>query len=227
VILIFQKSIGPLYLETQLHQTTFVNLFDSNLTQLIDTPTHTCDNILHLVLTNCPEQISNLLVHPPQYQCVSSDHHQITFSVAFRYCAPSPSIREVFNFKRGDYAGLSEYLLSYDFSTFYNLSDIDEMWYILKRQLFIPKARLRTRQFHVWFTSQLRHSLKCLHTLQRKFNKHPTPSNLECLTKAQESFHASHTAAKSEYEQNLVCNFVINKDPKIFQDLTKTRVLPP
>ena len=95
-------------------------IFDSNLTQLVDTPTHTCGNMLDLVLTNCPEQISNLLVHPPQYQCVSSDHHLITFSVALRHCIPSPSIREVFNFKRGDYIGLSEYLLSCDFSTFYN-----------------------------------------------------------------------------------------------------------
>ena len=110
------------------------------------------------------------------------------------------------------------------------------MWYILKSHiitginLFIPKARLRTRQFPVWFTSHLRHSLKCLRTLQRKCNKHPTPSNLEHLIKAQESFHASHAAAKSEYEQNLVHNFVINKDPKIFQyirDFTKTWVFPP
>jgi len=106
-------------------------IFNSNLTQLVDTPTHTCGNILDLVLTNCPEQIFNLLVYPLQYQCVSSDHYLITFSVAFRYHTPSPSIREVINFKRGDYAGLSEYLLSCDFSTFYNLSDIDEMWYIL------------------------------------------------------------------------------------------------
>jgi len=91
VILIFQKSIGPLYLAASDNFCEFI--FDSNLTQLVDTPTHTCGNILDLVLTNCPEQISNLLVHPPQYQCVSSDHHLITFSVAF----PSPSIREVFN----------------------------------------------------------------------------------------------------------------------------------
>jgi len=41
--------------------------------------------------------------------------------------------------------------------------------------LFIPKARLHTRQFPVWFTSQMHHSLKCLCALQRKL----TPSNLE------------------------------------------------
>ena len=112
-------------------------------------------------------------MHPPQYQCVSSDRHLITFSIAFRYCTPSPSIREVFNFKKGDYIGLSEYSLSYDFSTFYNLSDIDEMWYILKSHIItglIPKVRLRIRQFPVWFTSQLHYSLKCLRTLQRKSN---------------------------------------------------------
>ena len=109
------------------------------------------------------------------------------------------------------------------------------MWYILKSHiisglnLFIPKIRLRSRQFPVWFTPQLRHSLKCLRTLQRKFNKHPTPNNYQRLTRSQESFHTSHTAAKSMYEQSLVHNFVTYKDPKIFwfiRDLTKTRALP-
>ena len=44
--------------------------FESNLVQLVDSPTHICGNILGLVLTNSPKHVTNLLVHPPDYQCV-------------------------------------------------------------------------------------------------------------------------------------------------------------
>ena len=48
--------------------------FESNLVQLVDSPTHICGNILDLVLTNSPGHVTNLSVHSPDYQCVTSDH---------------------------------------------------------------------------------------------------------------------------------------------------------
>ena len=95
--------------------------------------------------------------------------------------------------------------------------------------LFIPKTRLHTRQFPTWFTPQLRHSRKCLRTLQRKFNKNPSTSNHQRLSKAQQFFHAANIAAKSTHEQNLIYNLATSKDPKIFhfiKEFTKTHVLP-
>ena len=52
-------------------------IFQSNLTQLVESPTHTHGKILDLVLTNCPEHITHLSVHPPEYQCITSDHYLI------------------------------------------------------------------------------------------------------------------------------------------------------
>ena len=45
--------------------------FKSNLTQLVESPTHTGGNILDLVLTNSPEYILSLLVHPPEFWCIA------------------------------------------------------------------------------------------------------------------------------------------------------------
>ena len=53
--------------------------FESNLVQLVDSPTHICGNILDLVLTSSSEHVTNLLVHPPDYQCVTSDHYLISY----------------------------------------------------------------------------------------------------------------------------------------------------
>ena len=76
-------------------------IFESNLTQLVDSPTHVCGNILDLVLTNCPEHVTNLSVHPLQYQCVASDHHLITLTTSLKFNTPPPTTKEVFNLKKG------------------------------------------------------------------------------------------------------------------------------
>ena len=114
---------------------------------------------------------------------------------------------------------------------------MEGIWHILSNSilsgidLFIPKIRIHTRQFP---NSQLRHSLKCLCTLQRKYNKFSTPSNFDHLTKAQDSFQAASIAAKSSYEHSLIHNYATTKDSKIFHyikeftsEFTKSHVLPP
>jgi len=92
--------------------------------------------------------------------------------------------------------------------------------------MFGPKVKLRTRQFPNWFTPQLRHLHKCLHTLQRKSNKHPTSTNLLCLSKAQES---ACIAAKCSFEHSLIQNLATKNDSKIFcyiKEFTRSHVLP-
>jgi len=211
-------------------------VFNSNLAQLVNSPTHICGNTLDLVLTNNPKYVSNLAVHPPDYKCVKSDHYLITFTTNFKHLASAPTSTEVFNYAKGDYVGLSEYLLSCDLSSLYKSSNVEEIWYLLRSHiisamdLFIPKVTLRVRQFPIWFTPQLRHSRKCLCTLQRKFNKNPSSNNLQRLSDALQSFHAASTAAKSMYEQSLIHNFTIEKDYKLFhyiKKFSKSHVLPP
>ena len=99
-------------------------VFNSNLAQLVNSPTHICGNTLDLVLTNNPKYVSNLAVHPPDYKCVKSDHYLITFTINFKHLASTPTTTEVFNYAKGDYVGLSEYLLSCDLSSLYKSSNV-------------------------------------------------------------------------------------------------------
>ena len=120
-------------------------IFESNLVQLVDSPTHVCGNILDLVLTDNPDHVTNLLVHPPDYQCVTSDHYLITFTITL-HLVSSPTITEVFLTLpcKGDLTGLSEYLLSRDLSSIYKSSDIEEIWHLLKSHIIPLLGALNT-----------------------------------------------------------------------------------
>ena len=93
-------------------------VFDNDLCQLVVLPTHIHGNILDLVLVCSPDLISNLHVHTNQPQFPSSDHFPITFTLHFPILsAIRPSIQS-FQYHRGDYEGLQDFLLSFDFSFF-------------------------------------------------------------------------------------------------------------
>jgi len=54
-------------------------VFNLNLVQMIDEPTHIAGNILDLILTNVPDSISNLRIHCEPPFPIPSDHIIITF----------------------------------------------------------------------------------------------------------------------------------------------------
>jgi len=92
--------------------------------------------------------------------------------------------------------------------------------------LSIPKVKRNVCQFPVWFTSHLRHLIKCLRTLQHKYSKHPIPNNFQKLLRAQCSFQ---DASKVEYECSLVHNLTTNHDSGVYcyiKQLAKSYALP-
>ena len=58
-------------------------VFDNNLVQLVDSPTHVGGNVLDLVLTTDDQLIEDLYVGKPN-QLFCSDHHMITFNYSHR-----------------------------------------------------------------------------------------------------------------------------------------------
>ena len=76
-------------------------VFSSNFVQLISSPTHNCGNVLDLVLTDNAENIVDLTVHPPEYQCTPSDHYLITFKVCFEHTITQSTVKVVFDFAKG------------------------------------------------------------------------------------------------------------------------------
>jgi len=84
-------------------------VFQSNLDQVVTSPTHKHGNVLDLVLTDSAESIVDLIVHPLEYQCISSDHHLITFNTCYKYTTSKPVTKKIFNYARGDFVSLNEY----------------------------------------------------------------------------------------------------------------------
>ena len=61
-------------------------IFDLNLTQLINQPTHIAGNILDLILTSSPDSIFNLHIHNNLPVPIPSDHYIITFDILKFIC---------------------------------------------------------------------------------------------------------------------------------------------
>ena len=103
----------------------------------------------------------------------------------------------------------------------YHEKDVEQAWLIIKQclttaiDLFIPKVKLKSFQYPKWFSSDIKHQLKCLCTLRKKLRRHFTLSKLQQLIKAEDTFRLSLTKPKSHYELSLTNNYTRSKDPKL------------
>ena len=94
---------------------------------------------------------------------------------------------------------------------------------------FIPKVRLCHHQYPRWFTPELRHSSKCLHTLRKKVSKKPTPYLCNKLEMQTSNLCDKIQSAKSLYESRLVANFAGNCNSKIYdyiRSLSNSSTIP-
>ena len=72
--------------------------------------------------------------------------------------------------------------------------------------IFVPKFKLKSSQSPKWFTSNIRHQIKCLRTLRKKYKSRPTEHNLLRIKTAEETLQASIQQAKANFEAKLVSN---------------------
>ena len=148
-------------------------VFNSNLTQLVEEPTHTRGNTLDIVLTNI-DFIYNLQVHKSQ-STLSSDHYPITFEIGLSRQSDSKRKHQyVYDYSKADMEGLSEFLLNCNIDTCYLSNDAEFVWNVIDSHiqsamdLFIPKRKRLKPNTPCWYNSEIRHRLKCLRTLTRK-----------------------------------------------------------
>ena len=112
----------------------------------------------------------------------------------------------MFDFSKADFDGLADYLLDFDFSTCFNSNNIEFIWSIIRQSiitamhLFIPKVKVKQKQ-PMWFTSNIRHHLNCIHTLKRICKKCPA-RNLSKLQSCE--FELQNIAAKTNFESDLI-----------------------
>ena len=150
-------------------------VFECDLNQHVLETTHVKGNILDLILTSSNVSVSNLIIHPLSV-INFSDHFAISFDYS---CHTSSSVESipgyVFDFCKADYNGISSFLLDTDFSAVFESTNIEFIWFFIKSviyqamSLYIPKMMVKRRQ------DEIRHHLKRLRTMKRRFRFHATP----------------------------------------------------
>ena len=96
---------------------------------MIHEPTHIYGNILDLVFTTNDDNITSLSVHPHASLPIISDHFAITFSL-------NTSLPfYVFNYSKGDYEDLNNYLSRFDFSPCFQSHTIEFIWSYIESTL--------------------------------------------------------------------------------------------
>jgi len=211
-------------------------LFQLNLSQLVNEPTHNKGNILDLIITNNDDIVYNVHIYPSVYQPISTDHFVISFCVNSQvHHSSSSDTQVVFDYSKANYPGLIDYLSCIDFSFCEQLPDIDSIWLFIKSNIvkgmdmFIPKIRFNSSQYPKWYTSNIRHQINCLRSIRKKYRSNPSIHVLHRIRMAEENLQNDIQIAKASFEANLVHNFAFRNDSKIFKhvrNITKSASIP-
>jgi len=84
------------------------------------------------------------------------------------------------NYSKGDYVGICDHLTNIDFFPCLQSHDVEVIWLFIEStvlnamNLFISKIKIYNHQQPKWYTSDIKHYIKCLKTLRRKYKRHPT-----------------------------------------------------
>lgn len=124
---------------------------------------------------------------------LSSDHFMISFNIDCHYLKnKSQNSLFVFDYANADYEGLCDFLMDFDFSCCLLSNEIEHVWFILKDviltsiNLFVPRVKIKYRNQPKWFNSEIRHTMKCIHSHRKRYSLHPTVHNLQKLKSLEE-----------------------------------------
>ena len=200
-------------------------IFQHNYVQQVAHPTQIHGNILDLIITSSEDMVSDINLTQEFNQAIKSDHYLINFKLHLTSSAPTTSKDPVyiFDFHKGDYDGLNDFLTNTDFSTCYQSNNVEFIWSFIKSTLsnamreFIPLIKQNAAYHPKYFTPSIRHQVNCTRTLKKKYNKSPTNTNLIRLNNAEKLLANQISSAKSEYEGKLISDFAFRNQPKIYK----------
>ena len=96
--------------------------------------------------------------------------------------------------------------------------------------LFVPKILVKHRNGPKWFDSDIRHHLKCLRTLRRKFRSQPTPQRKRKIHVMENLLQEKLSLAKATYENKLIeSHNILSNSPAVFSyilSVSKQNSLP-
>ena len=167
-----------------------------------------------------------MTVHNHSNQPIKSDHFLISCEICQdTSCHSSTTSNYIYDYPKADYSGLCQYLFSSNIYSCLQFNDVEIVWNIIKEalfkaiELFVPKVKVRTKQYPKWFTPQLIHEANCLRTLRKKYTLSPTAHNLNRLTTAGNLFNDKVESAKVTYETNLIESLLSQSNPAVYRYL--------
>ncbi|XP_011407128.1 PREDICTED: uncharacterized protein LOC105314575, partial [Amphimedon queenslandica] len=184
-------------------------VFNFNLSQVVQVPTHNKGNTLDIVLTSIPEAISNVIATP--ITSFNTDHSAVMFQVShLRDVSPTLLAKPVYDSSKAEWTGLVEYLLDFNFGPLLNDDNIESVWLSFKDLLlstlhqYIPLITIcSTTNYIPWLRGPLNHQLKSLRTLWRRFKANPSANLEQKLLKAEEAFATNYKNAKHKASTSL------------------------
>ena len=200
-------------------------LFDLNLHQLVNVPTHVQGNTLDLVVTNLHNRITSLTVTQDTHYFINTDHFLVSFNIA--QCStpatliPASIVRD---FSKADLEGLCLYLFDFDFSPCFISTDVEFVWSFIRDtiykgfDLFVPSVRLKSKAYPKWFSSDIIHNCKRLRTMKRS-NRQPSAYKLSKIESLEKSLRQSIEQAKAEYQSNLIMSHSKSNPSKIYKHI--------
>ena len=209
-------------------------IFDLNLSQFVDIPTHDKGNILDLIIANSNVLVSN--VHTDGNKFLSSDHFLLHFSLNPHLPYHMPNVISghpmYFNYSKADLEGMCHYLLDIDFSNFLLSSDIESLWCELKIiihdaiSLFVPSLPIRRHPHPPWFNPHIRHSINILRSLRRRKKCSLSANLLNKISRLESQLQLEISSAKEQFESDLVTSNASNVF-KYIRSITGSDRLPP
>ena len=214
------KTKWPSGLTTCHTERGFVDLFqDLNFDQLISSPTHKDGKTLDLLLTNQPNIIFDLDVHPSGMIC-SSDHNSIGFKINFKCKRLKQTKRKIYNLKKADFKSINSELsyVPWDFILDYNdinnsLDKFEEIFFSICDK-HIPKVMVKSCFQPPWFDSDLdklcKRKVKLLD--KKKGSVDPTVKN-----QIDEEVRKIRTEFKKLSDQKKMDNVINDDDPALIK----------
>ena len=205
----FPKADWQNLISTDSTEQLFIDTFNNlSLGQMIEHPTHIKGNILDVLVTDCPQRVSNLEVLT-NIQICSSDHFPIEFKVSLNAPRKKPIKRSIYNFKKANWEAINSDFSTTNWYHVLNSDDIETAWNKFKTKFFeicnkhIPKIKISNEFKPPWYDSDvfaLDRKKKRSHSLYKK-----TGSDL-------------HHAKFSSYRRELT-NLIIKKMNANFDNL--------
>ena len=195
----------------------FLNMFhDFDFKQHISQSTHDHGNTLDLLLSNCPDSLSDIEILNKDLVC-RSDHFGIKFKV--KSCCKrlkSPK-RKIYNFKKANFSAINSELKKIDWDTLLNEDDdinitLHKFNFTLKSicDKFIPRITIKSGFQPPWFDSELDSICKEKNKLINKFKASKDARILDEIKNVRKKF-------KKTCEKKKRDNVINDDDPALIK----------